>query len=79
MNGTTTCAKCAMRLTPPKMMKPSATTMPAAVTLGATPQAVFSPSAMLFACTPGSKRPVASTVDSANSHAYQRWPIAFSM
>ena len=35
--------------------------------------------AMLLACTPGNRKPVAITVASAKIHAYQRCPMAFSM
>ena len=79
MNGTTNSAKRAMRLTPPKMMKPSARTTPVAVTVGAMPQALPRPAAMPLACTPGRKKPVATMVTIANSHAYHFCPIAFSM
>ena len=35
--------------------------------------------AMPLACTPGSRKPAATMVTMAKIHAYQRWPIAFSM
>ena len=49
MNGTTISAKRAMRVTPPKMMKPSATTISAPVTSVGTPQAFSKATAMLLA------------------------------
>jgi len=79
MNGTTNSAKRAMRLTPPKMMKPSATATTSALTQVGTPQAVFMPWAMLLACTPGSSSPEAITMTMAKIQAYHFWPIAFSM
>ena len=79
MNGTTNWVKWAMRCTPPKMIMPSPTTSPAAVTVGAIPQASVMLIAMLLACTPGNRKPVAITVASAKIHAYQRCPMAFSM
>ena len=79
MNGTTISAKRAIRLTPPKMIAPSAITTSAALTVGATPQALCTPTAIPFACTPGSSKPVARTVATANVSAYHFWPMAFSM
>ena len=79
MKGTTTSAKVAIRLTPPKMMKPRAMARTAAVTLGSMPSAVFRLSAIEFACTPGSSRPVAITVAIAKVQAYHFMPSPFSI
>ena len=49
MKGTTVLAKLAMRLTPPKMMKPSSSARPAAVTLGSMSKAVCRLEPMEFA------------------------------
>ena len=91
MKGTTICVKCAIRLTPPKMMKPSMSTTAAPVAIlvalvvprnvvivAPPPNASSAALPMLFDCTVGNSSPVAKMVEIANSHAYHRWPSAFS-
>ena len=93
MNGTTSSAKAAMRLMPPKMIRPSRVATPRPIhslSMLAPPLAsqnaappphstLLALSAMALACTPGSSRPVATTVATANATAYHFRPIAFSM
>ena len=91
MNGTTTSAKVAMRLMPPKMISASTAATPRPIhsfSAPAPPTASQAPaphrtllalSAMALACTPGSSRPVAMTVATAKVTAYHFRPIAFSM
>ncbi len=92
MNGTMTSAKLAMRLTPPKMIRPSSAAtprpihsfrLPAPPTLAQASAPVHSTltalSAMALACTPGSRKPAAMTVATANAMAYHFRPMAFSM
>ncbi|MNW62356.1 hypothetical protein D3C74_404800 [compost metagenome] len=79
MKGTTVLAKLAMRFTPPKMMKPSSSARPAAVTFGSMSKAVCRLEPMEFACTPGSNTPQAKMVAMAKVQAYHFMPSPFSM
>src|SRR5690606_41473578 len=56
-------SKRAMRLTPPKMMKPRPITTIAAVAVGGTLHALKAAEAIPLACTPGIRNPAAITVD----------------
>ena len=88
MNGTTTCAKLAMRRMPPKMMKASSTSTQAVAmrrcepTAPAIPVFTASPSPKIctialatpFACGPIKKSPQEKVAAMANKIPYQRQP-----
>ncbi|KAG1434354.1 hypothetical protein G6F55_014554 [Rhizopus delemar] len=67
-----------MRRTPPIRMMPSTTSSTTVVVITGTSQASFTALVIALAWVPASMAP-ASTVTSANSTAYQRWPRPFSM
>lgn len=79
IKGTTTWVTWAMRRTPPKTIRPSRITIRVPVTAGATAKAFSMLAAMLLVCTPGSSRPQANIVTTANTIAYTRQPGPFSM
>ncbi|PAV93906.1 hypothetical protein WR25_23086 [Diploscapter pachys] len=67
-----------MRRTPPSRIAANTTSSTPVVTITGTSHASFTALVMALDCVPASIAP-ASTVTSANSTAYQRWPSPFSM
>lgn len=61
------------------MIRANTTTNKAPDNVVLIPKAVSKLTAILFACTPGSKRPVAIIVAATNTNAYHFTPKPFSM